>query len=89
MKLEEITESKNPEVPPPKIKSRGEIMTHLEITRTSGRIIVPNPLFDLTTIYDEEENLEVSLVTPVKIVDEKEPERASTPSPDALVQSHS
>jgi hypothetical protein len=44
-------------------------------------------LFDLITIYDDEESSEVSLVTPVQITEEKEPKRASTPSPDAPVQS--
>jgi hypothetical protein len=88
MQLEEITGSENPEVPPPQIRSPGEISTQPEIARTSGRTSVPNPLFDLITIYDDEESSEVSLVTPVQITEEKEPERASTPGPDAPVQSH-
>jgi hypothetical protein len=87
MQLEEITGSENPEVPPPQIRSPGEISTQPEIARTSGRTSVPNPLFDLITIYDDEESSEVSLVTPVQITEEKEPERASTPGPDAPVQS--
>jgi hypothetical protein len=43
-------------------------------------------LFDLITIYDEEEISEVSLVTPVQITEEKEPERASTPGLNASNQ---
>jgi hypothetical protein len=43
-------------------------------------------LFDLITIYDDEESSEVSLVTPVQITEEKEPEKASTPGPDASIQ---
>jgi hypothetical protein len=43
-------------------------------------------LFDLITIYDDEESSEVSLVTPVPITEEKEPEKASTPSLDAPIQ---
>jgi hypothetical protein len=33
----------------------------------------PNPLHELIKIYDDEESLEVSLFTPVHIVEEKEP----------------
>ena len=88
MKLEEITGSENPEVPPPQIRSLGEISTQPEIERTSGRIGVPNYLFDLITIYNDEESSMVSLVTPVQITEEKEPKRASTPDPDAPIQIH-
>jgi hypothetical protein len=55
--------------------------------RTSGRKSIPNPLFDLITIYDDEESSEVSLVTLVQITEEKELEKASTPGPDAPSQS--
>jgi hypothetical protein len=87
MQLEEITGSENPEVPPPQIISPGEISTQLEIERTSGRKSVPNPLFDLITIYNDEESSYVSLVTPMHITEEKEPERAYTPGPYAPVHS--
>jgi hypothetical protein len=40
----------------------------------------------LITIYDDEESTEVSLVTPVQITEEKEPEKASSPAPDAQIQ---
>jgi hypothetical protein len=40
----------------------------------------------LITIYDDEESLEVSLVTLVKIIEEKELEMASSPAPDAQIQ---
>jgi hypothetical protein len=43
-------------------------------------------LFDLITIYYDEESSEVSLVTPVPIIEEKEPEKESTPSLDALIK---
>jgi hypothetical protein len=39
----------------------------------------------LINIYDDEESLEVSLVTPVQITEEKEPEKASSPAPDAQI----
>jgi hypothetical protein len=87
VQLEEITESENHEAPPPQVGSPGEIWTQPEIARTSGRIIIPNPLLDLITIYDDEGSLEVSLVTLVQITEEKETKRASTPGPDASIQS--
>jgi hypothetical protein len=71
MQLEEITGSENPEVPPSQIISPGEISTHPEIARTSWRTGIPNPLFDLITIYDDEESSEVSLVTLVEITEDK------------------
>jgi hypothetical protein len=85
MQLEEITRSENPEVPPSQIISLGEMSTQPEIARTSGRIGVPNPLFDLIIIYNDKERSEVSLVTPMQITEEKEPNRASTPGPNAQV----
>jgi hypothetical protein len=88
MHLKEINESENPEVPPPQIKSPGEISTQPQISRTLGRTSVPSPLFDLITIYDDEEISEVSLVTPVQIIEEKEPEKASTLGLNAPVQIH-
>ena len=63
------------------------ISTQPEISRTPGRKSVPNPLFKLITNYNYEESSEVSLVTPVQITEEKEPEGASTPGPDAPIQS--
>jgi hypothetical protein len=49
---------------------------------------VPNTLFNSITIYDYEESSKVSMVTPVQIIEEKEPDRASTSSLDAPSQSH-
>jgi hypothetical protein len=86
IQLKKITELENLEVPPPQIRSPGGISTQPEIARTPGRISVPNPLFELITIYDDEESSEVSLVTPMQIMEEKEPERASTPGLDASIQ---
>jgi hypothetical protein len=39
----------------------------------------------LINIYDDEESPEVSLVTPVQIIEEKEPEKASSPAPDTQI----
>jgi hypothetical protein len=46
----------------------------------------PDPLHELIKIYDDDESPEVSLVTPVHIVEEKEPEKTSSPAPDARIQ---
>jgi hypothetical protein len=46
---------------------------------------VPNPLFHVITIYDDEESLEVSLVTLIPIIEEKELGGISYPSLDASV----
>jgi hypothetical protein len=51
----------------------------LEISRAPSRKSVPNPLFELITIYNDEDISKVSLVTPVQIIEERELERASTP----------
>jgi hypothetical protein len=88
IQLEEIIGPENHEVPPPQIRSPGGISTQPEIARTPERISVPNPLFNLITIYDDEKSSEVSLVTPLQITEEREPERASAPGPDAPIQSH-
>jgi hypothetical protein len=86
IQLEEITDMEKPRAPSPRIRSSGTIPTQPEVSRMSGETGVPNPLFDLITIYDDEEGSKVSLVTLVPITEEKEPEKASVPSPDALVQ---
>jgi hypothetical protein len=86
IQLEEITGLENPRVPSPQIRSSVTIPTQFESPRTPGETGVPNPLFDLITIYDDEESLEVSLVTLIPITEEKEPEKTSSPSPDASVQ---
>ena len=69
--IEETTGSNNPEAPPPQVGSPGEVSARPKMARKSGRTSIPNPLFDLITIYDDEESSEVSLVTPVKIIEEK------------------
>jgi hypothetical protein len=86
IQLEEITSLENPRVPSPQIKSLMIIPAQPEVSRTLGDTGVPNPLFDIITIYDNEESLEVSLVTLILITEEKEPEKTSAPSPDASVQ---
>jgi hypothetical protein len=55
MQLEEIICPENPEVPSLHIRSPGTIPTQPEASRMLGGIGAPNPLFDLITIYDDEE----------------------------------
>jgi hypothetical protein len=59
-----------------------------EIERKSGREITPNPMFNLITIYDNEDSSEVSLITLVKITEEIEHEKESTPGLNASIQIH-
>jgi len=71
IQIEETTGSNNLEAPPPQVGSPGEVSAQPKMARKSGRTSIPNPLFDLITIYDDEESSEVSLVTPVKITEDK------------------
>jgi hypothetical protein len=80
--LEETTNPKNPRVPSPQDRSLVIIPTQHEIPRTPSETSVPNILFDLITIYDDEESSYVSLITPVPITDEKEPRETFSPTFD-------
>jgi hypothetical protein len=88
IQIKETTGSDNPESQPPQDGSLGEVLVHPEIVRTSGRTSIPNPMFDLITIYDDKESLEVSLVTSVKITKDKEPKKTSTLGSYASIQRH-
>jgi len=57
-----------------------------ETGKTSGRTSAPNPLSELIKIYHDDEILEVCFVTPMHIKEEKEPEKSSSPVPDAQIQ---
>jgi hypothetical protein len=59
------------------------IPTHHEIPGTPGEMGVPNTLFDLIIIYDDEESSEVSLITHVPITEKKEPRETFSPTSDA------
>jgi len=65
IQIEKITWSDNPEVSMPHARSLGDILAQPEIERTLGRESAPNPLHNLTTIYNDEESSKVSLVTPM------------------------
>jgi hypothetical protein len=69
--IDEIEGLDNLEVTMPHAGSLGDVSIQPEIVRTSGRASAPNPLRELINIYDDEES-EVSLVTPVHITKEKE-----------------
>jgi hypothetical protein len=56
IQLEEITSLENPRVPSVDIRSSVTIPTQSEVSRTPSETGVPNPLFDLITIYDDEES---------------------------------
>jgi hypothetical protein len=71
----------------PQVGSTWRVLSHPEIGRKSGRESAPNPLHELITIYDDKESLDVSLVTPVHITEEKEPEKVSPPAPNDQIQS--
>jgi hypothetical protein len=58
----------------------------LEIVKTLGREIAQIPLHELINIYDDKESLEVSLVTPISIMEEKESEKEYSPALDAQIQ---
>jgi hypothetical protein len=79
--IDEIIGLDDPEFTTPPTRSPTGVLTQPEIVRTSGRASVPNPLSELIKIYDDDESPEVSLVTPVHIEEEKEPEKTSSPVP--------
>jgi hypothetical protein len=78
--LEETVSLENPRVPSLQARSSVTIPTHHEIPRTPCETSVPNTLFYLITIYDDEESSEVSLITLIPIVEVKEPWEESTPN---------
>jgi hypothetical protein len=75
IQIEEITGSDNAEVSTPPVGSPRNVLTQPGIEKMTRRASTPNPLFDLITIYDDEESPKVSLVTTVKITKEMEPEK--------------
>jgi hypothetical protein len=86
IQLEEIIGLKNSRSPSPQIRSTRTISNLPKVSRMPGETGAPNPLFDLITIYDDEESSEVLLVTLVPIIEEKEIEKASSLSPDYPIQ---
>jgi hypothetical protein len=83
--IDEIVRLDNPEITMPRARSPGRVSTQTEIVGISGRESTPNTLRKLINIYDYEESPEVFLVTLVQIIEEKEPEKTSSPSPNAQI----
>ena len=71
--LEETTHPENPGITSPQGRSSTIATTQLGETRTSSGTDMSDVLIDLITIYDDEENSRVSLITPVPIAEEGEP----------------
>jgi hypothetical protein len=88
IQLEEISGLENPRVPSPQIRSPMTFPTQPEISRIPGETGVPNTLFDLIMIYDDEESLEVSPVTLGSITEEKEPEKTYASVQNLLHNDH-
>jgi hypothetical protein len=63
----------------------GGVSNQPEIVITIGRSSAPNPLSKLINIYDDEEIPEVSLVTPLQVIEEKELEKTPSPAPDTHI----
>jgi hypothetical protein len=84
--VDEITRLDDLEFTTPPAGSPTGVSTQPKTARTSGRASMPNPLSELIKIYDYDESSEVSLVTPVHIEEEKEPEKTSSLVPDAQTQ---
>ena len=69
--LEGTVDPENPIVPSPQATSSVIIPSQQDITRTSSETGVTNILFDLITIYDDEEISKVFLITLVPVIEEK------------------
>jgi hypothetical protein len=61
------------------------VSSQLETVRVSVGTSTPDPLCDLIKIYDDDESLEVSLMTHVHIIEEKEPEKTYYPTFNARI----
>jgi hypothetical protein len=84
--LDEITGLDNHEFAIPLTGSQTGVLAQPEIVETSGRKIPSNPLSELIKIYDDDESSEVSLVTPMHIEEEKDPEKTSSSVLDSHIQ---
>jgi hypothetical protein len=56
IQIKETIESDNPQALTPQVGSLGEVLTQPKIARKSGRKSTPNLLFDIITIYYDEES---------------------------------
>jgi hypothetical protein len=84
--LDEITGLDDPKLTTPPVGSSTGVLAQPGTIEASQRIGASNPLSELIKIYDDDESPEVSLVTPMRIEEEKGPEKLSSPVPDAQIQ---
>ena len=83
--LDEITRLDDPEFTTPPVGSSKGVSAQPETVGASGRTTTSNPLSEFINIYDDDESPEVSLVTPIHIEEEKEPEKKSSPFTESQV----
>jgi hypothetical protein len=83
--INEITRLDNPKITMPQDGSLVGVSAQPKIVGVSVGTSAPDSLCELIKIYDDYEILEVSLVSPVHIKEEKEPEKTSSLVPDAQI----
>jgi hypothetical protein len=81
--IDQIIGLDNPKFKTPSARSSTGVSAQPKTVRTSRRESAPNPLSELIKICDDDESLEVSVMTPVHIKEEKKTEKTSPPVPDA------
>jgi hypothetical protein len=86
IEIDETVGLDNPEITTPQVGSPGDVSAQPEVVGTSGKTSSPNPLCELINIYDDEE---ISLVTPLQIIEAKEPEKASSLASDTQIRNPS
>jgi hypothetical protein len=86
MNLDNINESDDPESIMPLAGSPVGVMTQPETGWVSVETNVPNPLREFINIYSDDEIPEESCRTPVRVQEEKGPDKTSSPSPEVQTQ---
>jgi hypothetical protein len=84
--LGNINGSDDPESTIPPAGSPTGVTTQPETGRVSVETSVPNPLTEFINIYSDDESLEASQRTPVRVQEEKGPEKTSSPDPEVQTQ---
>jgi hypothetical protein len=84
--LDNTNGSDDPESTTPPANSSAGVMTQPEIGWVSVETSVPNPLTEFINVYSDDESLEASQRTLVRVQEEKGPEKASSPEPEVQTQ---
>jgi hypothetical protein len=84
--LDNTNGSDDPESTTPPANSPVGGMTQPEIGRVSVETSAPNPLTKFINVYSDDESLEASQRTPVRVQEEKGPEKTSSPAPEVQTQ---